>query len=228
MRNPRPLLALLDQAFLSVGTFGTSAIVGRAAGLDALGTFTLAWMVVLFVNGMQNALVIAPMLSLSPSEAHERATYYGHYFAAELRFLLVICAVGIGCWPVVAYVSPSAASLVPYLSVTTVAFQASDFVRRYAHVLGKSRYAVIQSVSSTALQVAILGSLGISGSLTTSRALLTISATLLVTSGAVLIALRSWPERVARNPTLGRRQWNSARWLVLPVSCSGPAAISSW
>ena len=215
------LLALIDQAFLSVGTFGTSAIIGRAAGLDALGTFTIAWMVVLFVNGLQNALVIAPMLSLSPSEAHERTQYYGHFFASELRFILSICAVGMGCWLVIAYFSPSVASLVPYLSVTTVAFQISDFVRRYAHVLGKSTYAVIQSVSSTSLQIAILIGFGIAGSLTTARALVTISATLLFTSTAVLVALRSWPERVVRNPAVGQRQWNSARWLV-------PSGLMQW
>ena len=215
------LLALIDQSFLSVGTFSTSAIIGRAAGLDALGTFTIAWMVVLFVNGLQNALVIAPMLSLSPSEAHERTGYYGHFFASELRFILVLCAVGVSCWPVFAYFSPVAASLLPCLSVTTVAFQISDFVRRYAHVLEKPAYAVIQSVSSTFLQVALLIGLGISGSLTTPRALFAISATLFLTSSAVLIALRSWPQRIVRNPILERRQWKSARWLV-------PSGLMQW
>ena len=41
---------MIDQGCVSASTFATTALIARMAGLDALGTFTIVWMIVLLVN----------------------------------------------------------------------------------------------------------------------------------------------------------------------------------
>ncbi len=60
--------ALADQAMVSGVNFLTGILLARYLGIEAFGQFMLAWMLVLLVNTLQYALVIAPMMSIGPKQ----------------------------------------------------------------------------------------------------------------------------------------------------------------
>ena len=60
----REIWALVDQALVSGSNFLTNIVLARMVGIEAFGAFTFAWMAVLFMNGFQNALIVAPMMSV--------------------------------------------------------------------------------------------------------------------------------------------------------------------
>jgi len=61
----RETWALTDQAVVSATNFLTNVMLLRFMGLREFGVFILAWMSVQFVNSLQTALIIAPMMSIS-------------------------------------------------------------------------------------------------------------------------------------------------------------------
>ncbi len=60
-------------------------MLARFMGLREFGVFALAWMSVLFVNSLQGALIIAPMMSIGPKqEEKDRPSYFGAVVFQEL------------------------------------------------------------------------------------------------------------------------------------------------
>ena len=57
-----------DQAVVSGTNFLTNVMLIRFMGLREFGVFALAWMSILFVNSLQNALIVAPMMSISAQQ----------------------------------------------------------------------------------------------------------------------------------------------------------------
>src|ERR1035437_7518826 len=81
----REIWALTDQAVVSATNFLTNVMLARFMGLREFGVFALAWMSVLFVNSLQNALIIAPMMSTGPKqEERDRPSYFGAVVFQEL------------------------------------------------------------------------------------------------------------------------------------------------
>lgn len=56
----------LDQALVSGGSFALTILLGRDLGPEGFGVFSLGWMGLLFINSLQQAFILTPMLSLYP------------------------------------------------------------------------------------------------------------------------------------------------------------------
>src|SRR5215469_10227207 len=83
----REMSALIDQALVSGTNFITNVILARALGLRDYGVFALAWMAVLFVNSLQWAFIVSPMMSVGPKQdPAERPHYYGAVLMQEVVF----------------------------------------------------------------------------------------------------------------------------------------------
>ena len=67
----REIWALTDQSVVSATNFLTNVMLARFMGLREFGVFALAWMSVLFVNSLQSALMIAPMMSIGAQAGGE-------------------------------------------------------------------------------------------------------------------------------------------------------------
>src|SRR5271154_3962226 len=81
--------ALADQSVVSATNFLTSVMLARFMGLREFGIFALAWMVVLFANSIQNALIVAPMMSVGPQqEDKDKPRYFGAVFFHALLLSL--------------------------------------------------------------------------------------------------------------------------------------------
>src|ERR1035441_1529748 len=88
----REARGLGDQAIVSGTNFFTSVMLARFMGLREFGIFALAWMSVLFVNSLQSALIVAPMMSIGPKqEEKDRPSYFGAVVFQEL--VLISCCV---------------------------------------------------------------------------------------------------------------------------------------
>lgn len=205
-------LALVDQGCLSASTFFTTAIIGKTAGLEALGTFSIVWMFVLLVNATQSALVTAPMTSLTPTDTEESARFHDHYLGVQVSFLsrlTALCALLLG----VAIVGSDRGPMVAAAVGSVIAYQIYDFVRRFAHALTWHRAAAALSAGIAVAQVSVLLALRSVGALTIVTALAAIAAVMVVMSLAA--AVHTLPRRRwRRDEALDRRRWDSSRWLL--------------
>jgi O-antigen/teichoic acid export membrane protein len=207
------ILALVDQGCLSACTFATSALISRTAGLEALGTFSIVWMMILLVNAIQGALVTSPMASLLPSDPRQTVSYFGFYVHVETRFLRALVLASIVVVALTAVSSAANLKLVTCALAALLSYQVYDFVRRCAHVSGRHHAAVLVSAVIAGTQLAMLAILGATGYLTAPSALIAIAIGTGATSIAAALVLVPTPIKDV-DDDLMKRSWGISRWLL--------------
>jgi len=155
----REIWALTDQSIVSATNFLTNVMLARSMGLREFGVFALAWMSVLFVNSLQNALIVAPMMSIGPKqEEKDRPSYFGALVFQELVLVSF-------CFVLVYSVLKVSGSFVRFseirqlafpLAVSAFAYQMQDFLRRYFFATHQSRRALADDALSYLTQLPIL------------------------------------------------------------------------
>lgn len=220
----REAWALTDQAVVSGSNFLTNVMLLRFMGLREFGIFILAWMSVQFVNSLQTALIVAPMMSVGPKqEEKDRPFYFGAVVFQELAlvascFVLVFVALKIsnGIFP-----HKNLEQLALPLAVAAFAYQMQDFLRRYFFSTRQSRRAFADDALSYLPQLPILFLLQGAGYLNSATALW-------VMAGTSILGLAPWlfwmePLRFSREwiVSIARRHWKISRWL-------GASALLQW
>jgi O-antigen/teichoic acid export membrane protein len=213
----REIWALSDQAVVSATNFLTNVMLARFMGLREFGIFVLAWMSVLFVNSLQAALIIAPMMSIGPKqEEKDRPSYFGAVVFQEL-VLVSLCFI-------LVFVSLKTSSgffrhadlghLALPLAVSAFAYQMQDFVRRYFFATRQSRRALADDALSYLTQLPILFLLHREGHLNSATALWVMAGTSIVG----MVAGWFWVERIEFDwmwiKAVLRRHWRVSRWLT--------------
>jgi O-antigen/teichoic acid export membrane protein len=213
----REAWALTDQAIVSGTNFLTNVMLARFMGLREYGVFALAWMSVLFVNSLQNALIVAPMMSIGPQqEEKDRPTYFGAIVFQELVlvsfcFVLVFAALRLG-----GNFFPHADlhHLALPLAVSAFAYQMQDFFRRYFFATRQSHRALADDALSYLTQLPPLFLLHRFGHLTSATALWVMAGTSILG----LIPGWLWMEPVEFHPEqiklIAQRHWRFSRWLT--------------
>ena len=126
--------ALFDQALVSGTNFITGILVAHGLGVADFGRFSLAWLVVLFVQSFQECGVIAPMMSIGPKyETPRQPAYYGGVFGQQLILAVVSSVLTWGCLRFAAgmVLKGSDASLALPLTIAVLLCQSQEFLRRY-------------------------------------------------------------------------------------------------
>lgn len=213
----REVWALSDQAIISATNFLTNVMLARFMGLREFGIFALAWMSVLFVNSIQTALIISPMMSIGPKqEQKDRPSYFGAVVFQELVlvsfcFVLVYGAVRTSSS---LFHHADLTSLALPLAVSAFAYQMQDFVRRYFFATRQSRRALGDDALSYLTQLPTLFVLHRTGHLNSSTALWAMAGTSIV--GFVVGWF--WVERLefhwAWIRKISARHWRVSRWLT--------------
>jgi|WetSurMetagenome_2_1015567.scaffolds.fasta_scaffold10968_2 O-antigen/teichoic acid export membrane protein len=212
----KEIWALADQSVVSATNFLTNLMLVRFMGLREFGVFALAWMSVLFVNSLQSALVIAPMMSIGPQqEEKDRPLYFGAIVFQELVlvsfcFVFVFVAVKLsGSF----FPHAGLQQLVLPLAVSAFAYQLQDFVRRYFFATRQNRHALVDDALSYLAQLPILFFLQKVGHLNSATALW-------VMAGTSILGLAPgwfWMEPIEFNREWIRkvslRHWKTSRWL---------------
>ncbi|MFB3917502.1 MAG: lipopolysaccharide biosynthesis protein [Terriglobales bacterium] len=195
--------------------FLTTVILARALGLSAFGTYALVWAGVQFLNNVQMALIIAPMMSIGPAGvALEAAPYYRAVVTHQLAFsagsAILISAIG----GTLSFWNQGLASILYAAALAAAFFQLQDFVRRYFFCRGESSSALCNDLISYGGQILVLAFLWSMHQLNVVRAL----AVVCVTSAAALVAAAPDLRLLlsSREPlhTIRARHWKFSRWLL--------------
>ena len=211
--------ALADQAVISGVNFLTGILLARYLGLEGFGQFTLAWMAVLFVNALQHATIIAPMMSIGPKQpAAELPAYYGAVIVQQVVFSLcgfVVLFAAIEASPLV-FPDWGLGGLGLPLASAAVAFQCQDFLRRYLFTRGRAAQAFVNDGLRYLGQLAILSWLFLSfpERRESESALWVIAGTAAAATfyGVFLIERVTWAPGAFR--ATAARHWRFSRWLA--------------
>jgi O-antigen/teichoic acid export membrane protein len=213
----REIWALTDQGIVSATNFLTNVMLARFMGLREFGVFVLAWMSVLFVNSLQTALIIAPMMSIGPKqEEKDRPSYFGAVVFQELVlvcfcFVLVLAALKTSSGY---FRHAGLEQLALPLAVSAFAYQMQDFVRRYFFSTRQSRFALANDALSYLPQLPLIFLLHHAGRLNSATALWVMAGTSIVGVAAGWF----WMEPIEFHwdwiKAIARRHWKLSRWLT--------------
>ncbi|WP_291992936.1 MATE family efflux transporter [Candidatus Accumulibacter sp. ACC003] len=216
--------ALADQTMVSGVNFLTGILLARFLGLDEYGRFALAWMVVLFCSSIQQAAIIAPMMSFGATrKVRGKPAYYAVVAAQELLFSL-LCSALLGLATILsAYFAPDLGlqDLVWPLSAALFAFQLQDFLRRYFFSRNFGRLAFFNDAISYLGQVSLLVPLFYFWQLNSALVLWIIAAT---SGAAVVVGIWSMDLQTFSGKRLRRVaaiHLSHSKWLVA-------SALSQW
>lgn len=216
--------ALTDQAIVSASNFLTSVILLRFMGIREFGVFTLAWMSVLFVNSIQSALIVTPMMSIGPKQKEQdRPSYFGAVVFQELVlvsfcFVLVFVALKVSDQ---FFPHAGLQLLALPLAVSAFAYQMQDFIRRYFFSTVQGRFALADDAISYLPQLPILFLLYYAGHLNSATALWAMAGTSILGLSVGWM----WVEPLDFNwewiKAISLRHWKLSRWL-------GASALLQW
>ena len=83
-------LIFIDQAIVSGSNFLISILVLRFIGIESFGIFSFIWLLLLFINSVQLAYIISPLLTNAPKQRKSEINlFYGHCFIQQIFFTLL-------------------------------------------------------------------------------------------------------------------------------------------
>lgn len=173
------VLAVGDRLVVAGANFLTLVAVGRAAGVEALGVFALAWTVLLLVNAASEALVITPFTVLATR--HRRALARARHAGAALVFQITL---GLGAALLCLLVAtalwaggadPVVRGAAWCLALALPASAMREFARRFLFARLLARRALVLDATATTLQLLTVAALWVGGALSPATALLAIA-----------------------------------------------------
>lgn len=161
--------SFIDQVLVSGASFLTGVILIRALGLEAFGVYALILVGLQFAAGVQEALILNPMMSLFDQRGDVPARRYlgvvmVHQAALSLLLLALIgiAALVPGLWGDSLPISPGVAALL------VVCTQVQDLARRYFFVTERPARAFACDMAAHGGRLAIITVLALGGGLSIS------------------------------------------------------------
>src|SRR6267143_3658592 len=130
--------ALDDQSMVSGANFLTGIVLARGLGIAGFGRFSLAWLVVLFVQSLQDNSIALPMMSIGPKQdEQQRPRYYGGVFFQQAIFAGLSTVLTWACLRFAGKIvsDQNMAPLAVSLAAAVLLSQAQEFLRRYFFVV---------------------------------------------------------------------------------------------
>ncbi len=213
----RTPVALLDQALVSAANFITNVLLARTFGIREYGVFALCWVAVLFVNSLQYAFVITPMMSVGPKQEESyRSAYFGAVLVQEGIFAVVGAFLMFGGVLLSKRFFPEwgVGFLALPLACTTLAYLLQDFIRRYFFCVRRVKLALVTDVVSYITQLPLIALLARRHTLSLYSVLWIIGATSLL---GFLSCVPFIEKLIFTKKDLGEvssRHWKISRWLA--------------
>lgn len=199
---------------------GTNFLVGillvRYLGIEQYGVFVLVWMIVQFFLGIQNALIISPMMSIAPKMAMgERAGYYASTLILQVCLMLTVFATTIIFILLPSQFRPAwltNAAMLPLLACF-VFVQFQDYIRRNLFSNMASRQAFCVDVVAYGGQLPLIFFV-VSEFPSVETALLVIAVSMLVAVGIGYRWLNLSSASKGNLKLVTVRHWASSKWLL--------------
>jgi|GEM_PF-1110925 len=208
---------LVDQAMVSGSNFAYGLVLTRYLGLDGFGRFSLAWMAVIFVCTILDALIVLPMLSIGPRQSvDEQAGYYGTVIIHALVCSgLSSCLLFALMWAGTAFsFGASFRSLAVVVAGASFTFLLQNFFRFYFFANSRLALAVLcDAVSYPGQLLALLGlTRWIEIDVTLALATAGVTSGLAAMLGLLLIGEVRWDRAIFA--ATSRRHWHFGKWLA--------------
>jgi O-antigen/teichoic acid export membrane protein len=213
----RPALAsLLDQAMVSGFGFLSGIATARLVGIEEFGLFVLILIVTAFAQGLHNALVTAPMMTLAARGRRSAPTYDATILAAAVLAAL-LAAAGVALALVAIFALRHQAVAVGVVAAgagLTLAQNLQLTVRRTLFARGRGLVAVAMDTARAvafplALALAWWSGLVLDAALATAL----LAGTALVTAAPLAWGIWRAPRRSLRLRPVLRRHWGIGRWM---------------
>lgn len=213
--SKRSFWALADQGVASFGSFGVNILLGRAfQQLGQVGQFGNYWTLMelmIFLNGLQGALIIYPMTVRS---ANLDSKALGKLTSFSLMLTLLLWPILAAAILVTAFVSRIPLEVGLWAAVALIFWQIQETTRRSLMAHLRFRDALIGDVVSFAGQVGLVAVLfaGAKLSLATTFQAMAITSAL----GALIQAIQIKPGKMNDRtlPEFGSECWNLGRWML--------------
>jgi len=127
-------LSLIDQALLSGTNFITALVLARYTGKTEFGAYVLAFSALLFINGLQNALLTGPMTILgAPREGDDLKRYVSTLAVLQMEGGALLALLALAVVGVMAYAEVSPELKGAFLGMAGAVFfvQSQEFCRRF-------------------------------------------------------------------------------------------------
>ena len=188
------VVSVLDRLIVAGTNFLTLVIVGRAAGVEALGVFALAWTAILAVTALQEAFVHSPYtvhVNALPEGAARRC--YGGAAATLQALTALVAALAAGLAALALHTSDPAPGTSAALGTgaalaLVLAFPAAglrEFARRFLFARMETFAVIVLDATFSFLQLGGLLLLALTGTVTP-------AAALLIMAGSSLLPAVAW------------------------------------
>ena len=199
--------------------FFTSAVLARMLGVHEFGVFSVFYIILQYLNSIQLALIVSPMMTLAPqiTDESERAVFlkgmggYQYAFSAACCAFTLLLALVEKFHLAPAKLDPGV--LLPF-ALSIFCFQAQDWLRRFWYVAERGRAVFVNDVISYVGQVVVLLVLWRMHATTVTSAYYAVAITSLV---AFLVGAKSedvWGS-VHQIKTVAKQTWAFGRSLLV-------------
>jgi O-antigen/teichoic acid export membrane protein len=209
-------VALADQALVSGTNFLTALLVGRVAGTEELGIYSLGFTLIVFALCFQDALIASPYtIYVNRVNRDDRPALAGIALAQLLILALIVC-IALGAAAVIApRFWPQGSIVLATLALTIPWVLAREFYRRFQYANLFSRGALVLDISVAALQCFGLVALAAAGLLSAISAHATIGFICgLCAAIALFLSRRCFAFRLQRSMVPLTRHWSFGRWML--------------
>lgn len=170
-------LVFADQAMVSGVNFLVGIALTRWLGIEAYGLFSLAWMVVLFVSGIQQSFIIAPLYALTAKQNNKEG-WLASISMSQLLFSLICIPLSIIIVEFAFYAHPEwkVQGLSLIIGLLVGVYTLNDFFRRQLFTRQKNLEVLFLDCIGFGLQIIFLAILNHAHQLSLSSALQSILA----------------------------------------------------
>jgi O-antigen/teichoic acid export membrane protein len=211
------VLALCDQAVISLGNFLTGVVLGRLAGKEQLGLYALCWTIVCTTIDLSGALTTTPYTVFSPHlRRFQRRSYIGNMFL--LHCVISVTAAVLLAAASLLYTSERSAVGMLRVLLTTAAvlvlLNAREFARRICFADLAIGFALILDTVFLALHVAGLMMLWRNEALAASAVYLLLGIIALVQTTTWCFVYRAKIKVTKEWWSEGLRNWHFSKWVL--------------
>lgn len=241
-QNQEKAYVLTDQGLVSGINFLVGILLARFLGVELFGMFSLAWMVLFFASGLQQAFLTAPLFALTAKQENT-TTWFSQLLSVQVivsitSFLVVLIVLEIGY-----YFQPTweFSGVSPILGLLVAVYLFNDFIRRVLFVQHVPKNVLMLDFFGYALQPLFIVGLYFFDALNLVSALGSILAAQAISIGYILFVIRPQFQWKGIGTTIKNLwkyskflvatallQWSSANYIILfAATILGPAAIGA-
>lgn len=204
---------LADQSLVSGANFLTNIVIARFLGIEAFGIYSILLIVIWFIESLQQAVIVSPMLCLGTKYgAGNQNAYFSAVFGAQLVFTIstaVLVAIGS------ALTNKLLIDLIPPLVALVIAKQLHEYMRQ--SFFARTRPPLAFLVDGVNYGISIIGLLILfmwTDSTLLSSTLWLMAGAFLVASAVGMLFQDQWKWRSEMFREVIGRHWAFGKWLT--------------